>query len=129
MTRINCIPPSELHAKHLVAEYRELPRVFTLATKAFQRESLTAFNKSIPAKYLLGTGHVRFFYNKLGYLHIRFHQLVEEMRSRGFSPSSELVDSVNNSAITFPSVLYNDWEPTLEAQAINRERIADRLPK
>lgn len=34
MTRINLIPPSELHYKHLVAEYRELPRVFGLVRRA-----------------------------------------------------------------------------------------------
>ena len=34
MTRINCVPVEELHQKHLVAEYRELPRVFRLAEAA-----------------------------------------------------------------------------------------------
>jgi len=33
MTRINCIPVTELHNKHLVAEYRELPRIFKLARR------------------------------------------------------------------------------------------------
>lgn len=31
MTRINCVPVRELGGKHLVAEYRELPRVYALA--------------------------------------------------------------------------------------------------
>lgn len=31
MTRINRIPVEELSRQHLVAEYRELPRVFALA--------------------------------------------------------------------------------------------------
>ena len=30
MTRINCVPVTELHDRHLVAEYRELPRCFAL---------------------------------------------------------------------------------------------------
>lgn len=34
MTRINCVPVEELSGPHLVAEYRELPRVFALAEKA-----------------------------------------------------------------------------------------------
>ncbi|ENT03393.1 hypothetical protein C038_02848 [Brucella sp. 63/311] len=37
MTRINCIPPAELTGPHLVAEYRELPRVFALVRAAIQR--------------------------------------------------------------------------------------------
>jgi len=44
MTRINLIPPEELHYKHLVAEYREITRVPTLARKA-QREM---HKKNIP---------------------------------------------------------------------------------
>lgn len=34
MTRINLVDPSTLHTKHLIAEYRELPRVFALAEAA-----------------------------------------------------------------------------------------------
>ena len=33
MTRINCIPPAELSDKHLLAEFHELPRVFTHVLK------------------------------------------------------------------------------------------------
>lgn len=35
MTRINVVPVEELTTKHLVAEYRENPRVFALAHKAY----------------------------------------------------------------------------------------------
>lgn len=34
MTRINLADPSTLHSKHLLAEYRELPRVFKLVEAA-----------------------------------------------------------------------------------------------
>ena len=37
MTRINCVPPSELTVQHLVAEYRELPRIFALVRAAIAR--------------------------------------------------------------------------------------------
>ena len=36
MTRINCIAPALLNNKHLLAEYRELPRVFGLVKKAIK---------------------------------------------------------------------------------------------
>jgi len=60
MTRINCIPVEELHNKHLLVEYRELPRVFTLAHNAIEKGRWES-----PAAYVLGAGHVKFFYNKL----------------------------------------------------------------
>jgi len=54
MTRINLIDPSVLHSKHLVAEYREIVRVFALARKS-QDEM---HKKKVPNEYTLGTGHV-----------------------------------------------------------------------
>jgi deoxyribonuclease V len=33
MTRINLLPPSELADQHLLAEWRELPRIFGLVKK------------------------------------------------------------------------------------------------
>ena len=80
MTRINCIPVEELTDKHLIAEYRELPRVFKLARDPKPGEH-------IPTYYSLGRGHVKFFYNKLFYLEKRFLALVLEMRARGFKPN------------------------------------------
>lgn len=35
MTRINVVPVSELVDKHLVAEYRELPRIYKAAQKFY----------------------------------------------------------------------------------------------
>lgn len=37
MTRINCVAPIELTTKHLVAEYRELPRIYNLVRAAIKR--------------------------------------------------------------------------------------------
>jgi deoxyribonuclease (pyrimidine dimer) len=123
MTRINCIPPEELCTKHLVAEYRELPRVFGQAAAACARGEFST-DKRNPTTYVLGTGHVRFFYNKLGYLTIRFEQLVAEMLKRGYKPMHRAVPQR-----TLDPNWYNNWVPTPEAQAINRARIAARMPK
>lgn len=78
MTRINCVPVRELSGPHLVAEYRELPRVFALASKAAIRGDLMQ-----PAAYTLGKGHLLFFYTRLGYLVRRHTELVQEMKRRG----------------------------------------------
>lgn len=117
MTRINCIPPNELTNKHLVAEYRELPRVFALARKP-------KANESFPTEYTLGRGHVKFFYNKLGYLSSRFLSLVEEMKLRGYKPN---YTSLPKKAFEVPAYLWNDWTPTAEALEVNRQRIKERL--
>lgn len=119
MTRINCVPVEELSRQHLVAEYRELPRVFALAKKASERNG---FNQ--PAEYTLGTGHVTFFYTRLGYLTRRHAQLVTEMLRRGYKPT--FTGSLKDAHPDIPDAFWNDWEPTHEALAINRERILQR---
>lgn len=115
MTRINCIPVEELTDKHLIAEYREIPRVYKLANRKAQ----------IPPYYTMGTGHVKFFYNKLGFVTIRFLSIVEEMKRRGFNPKYTTIP--DGSVCDRTRGLWGDWEPTAEALKINRDRIAERL--
>lgn len=125
MTRINCIPPSELTGPHLVAEYRELPRVFALVKAAILRGETPADRRN-PRAYTLGTGHVRFFYTRLGYLAKRQASLVAEMQTRGYAPQ---FTATNELLIDIPPEWCCDWEPSDEAMVINRARIAERLRK
>ena len=122
MTRINTVPPEELHYSHLVAEYRELPRVFSLARKS-QFEYLRG-KYVVPKEYTLGTGHMRFFVPRLKFLADRYESLVAEMQRRGYKPNpiprNELLDKIDPR-------LHNDYIPTQEAIAINLERINLRL--
>jgi hypothetical protein len=118
MTRINCVPVEELSDKHLGAEYRELPRVFALAQAAYLRGEDP---NTYPQKYVLGPGHVKFFYDRLGWLTIRFHQIVNECLARGRVCNFRAAPRVTN-----PPEWYRAWEPTPEALALNRQRIADR---
>ncbi len=115
MSRINCIPPHELHNKHLLAEYRELPRVFRLARN----------DAIIPEKYTLGKGHVTFFYNKLAYLYERQIQLYNEMLRRGYKPNFHPEDLLQWKEGR--EALWNTWTPDNNAIATNRARIAERL--
>lgn len=129
MTRINVVPPAELHRKHLLAEYRELPRVFDLARKWAKRVNAWEYTgpyREIPDHYVLGKGHVLFFYDKLLFLSWRFVHLVNECEQRGYSVQFTANPRVRWESRT-PSHLWNDWEPTPEALRINRARIADRL--
>ena len=118
MTRINCVPPEELSRQHLLAEWKELPRVFTLAEKAY----VSGREVIAPERYTLGTGHVKFFYTRLGYCRKRWYALEREMKRRGYKPSF----------INPPLVLiadkewFKDWKPDDEAIMINRQRIAER---
>lgn len=117
MTRINCVPPEELSRQHLLAEWKELPRVFTLADKAYpKRQKLSA-----PATYKLGDGHVKFFYSRLGYCSRRFFQLKEEMLRRGYKPNYQYPPLVEVGTDWF-----QDWEPDEAALKINRQRLLER---
>lgn len=116
MTRINCVPVTELCDQHLVAEYRELPRVFGLARRC----------DDAPKTYNLGSGHVKFFYDKLGYLADRFQELVAEMRARGFKPQFDK-PFTDEQWIKLHYNLWGVWEPDQQALNANRARLAVRL--
>lgn len=123
MTRINCIDPQELHQKHLVAEYREITRVFGLVRKHLQTKNVL----KVPTQYTLGTGHVKFFYDKLTYISKRYSSLIDEMKRRGYKPSYE--NTLDKDFCDIPEEYWNDWQPDDAAKAINTIRIIQRMPK
>jgi hypothetical protein len=124
MTRINTVDPRVLTSKHLVAEYRELPRIFGLAAAAFQRGELPTDPRN-PTTYCLGAGHVRFFYNKLAFLTDRFRAIVLEMQSRGFHPQ------YTNPPVAGPGsiVWYGHWTPSPADHSVNLRRLVERAPE
>lgn len=124
MTRINCVPVQELHIKHLIAEYHELPRVFGYVRKALERGEDPAKVPGIPPTYTLGTGHIKFFYPRLGYLTERYAELVVEMVAR-----KKMVNFPNLDGLTagLPKHLFKGWKPTKADQALNRARLEQRL--
>jgi hypothetical protein len=122
MTRINIVVPSELSRQHLVAEYRELPRIFNLVRKAIVRGEQPNLNE-IPT-YTLGRGHVRFFYPRLGFLADRQASIVSEMIRRGYTPS--FVDCLRGVHSDIPEPWWGSWEPDELSIAINRARIWER---
>jgi deoxyribonuclease (pyrimidine dimer) len=120
MTRINVIPPKNLVRQHLIAEYRELPRVFKLAERWYERGCPNIENH--PKAYTLGKGHVTFFYTRLEYLRKRFSEIVEEMLCRGYVVNFKFVPGVS-----VPSFMNQDWEPDETAINTNMKRIKQRL--
>lgn len=123
MTRINCVPVEELTDKHLGAEYRELPRLFTQVQKAIERGE-SPCDKRNPREYRLGKGHTRFFYDKIAWLYDRHIQLAKECERRGrkvnYPRPPEWVFNI-------PNEWWCEWQPTPEAMELNRQRIKDRL--
>lgn len=118
MTRINCVPPEELTRQHLLAEWRELPRVFRLAERAYR----SGRPVRSPEVYTLGSGHVTFFYKRLGWCINRWTALKIEMLRRGYEPTYE-----KPPIVFVPEQWWADWTPTDDALAANRSRIAERL--
>ena len=126
MTRINCVPPNTLCQQHLVAEYRELPRIFGYVVKAVDRGE-TPDDERNPRSYVLGKGHVRFFYPRLGYLIQRQQSIVSEMKSRGITVNFEAPRREKFN--TIPDEWFGDWAPDDTAININTARINERMPK
>ena len=119
MTRINeGIPPIELANQHLIAEHREIKRIPNCIAKG-------KYNmEGIPERFKLGTGHVKFFYNKLLYLKNRYIKLYEECIKRGFN-----VQNYINAWDNVPQELMNDYKVKANDIRIIRERINEKLSK
>lgn len=117
MTRINVgIEPYELCNKHLLAEARELKRIPNSVSKGrFKLENQ-------PPKFKLGTGHVKFFYDKLLYLKNRYEALYKECLNRDLN-----VTYFGNAWEGVPPEFMNDYNPTREDRNIIKDRINERL--
>jgi hypothetical protein len=121
MTRINCgIPPAELTDKHLIAEHREIKRIPNTVSKYFSEGRLNM--KGQPEQFKLGAGHVKFFYDKLGYLLLRYEKIYAECKLRGFN-----VTYYGDVWKNVPKHLMGYYKPTDRDREIVRERINERL--
>jgi deoxyribonuclease (pyrimidine dimer) len=108
--------PSELNNKHLLAEAREIKRIPNCIAKG-------KYNmKGQPSEFTLGTGHVKFFYDKLGYLKNRYESLYSECVKRGFN-----VQYYGDAWNDVPKELMGDYSPTKRDREILLERINERL--
>lgn len=118
MTRINVVPVEELCDQFLFAEFRELTRI----PNGIRDGKLKTEYRDAPLHYTLGTGHVKFFVDKLGWLKQRYDQLHRELLYRNYKVTYIWPDSLPKYA------KHLQYEPTQDALAINRERLKVRLP-
>lgn len=122
MTRINLTLVSELADQHLMAEYRELPRVFSAVRKHVQNgKRLKDFK--ISSTFILGTGHVTFFYDKLEFLRLRQIELINECLKRGFNIKETTVQDISD----FPSEFLNDYVPHAGSIALSQARLDEKI--
>lgn len=127
MTRINVYRPQFLSNSHLLAEYRELPRI----------PNRVAGGKpypSIPNSYRMGKGHESFFGDKIDYLHSRHLQILAEMQRRSLLYpnrfSGEYVINIDDTCREVQRErpdLYNWWTPCTTDMLINLERVIERM--
>lgn len=115
MTRINLPPPSRLLDQHLMAEWRELPRILPAARLALGRGNIAG-----PSRYTLGAGHVRFFYARTGWLAARHAALTAELLDRGY----KLTARPPLAAVSGCDV---PWEPDAGDLAVSLARLRDKL--
>jgi deoxyribonuclease (pyrimidine dimer) len=134
MTRINLVPPRELCDQHLLAEHRELTRIPNVLYRRMSNPDLST--TGIPLTYTVrterdpsgGKGHVKFFYNKLGFLFLRYQDIMEECSIRGFNIQNCWSNEIESFFRGHRS-LWGEYTPTEEALALNRERIRERTPE
>lgn len=117
MTRISVgVRAIELCDAHLIKERVELVRIPNAVRTG------KAVIKDIPRQFTLGTGHVKFFYDKMGYLHQRYTELTAECIARGFN-ITDFSDSFEGIA---PS-LWKNYNETAQDRKIVVDRVNERL--
>ncbi len=122
MTRINsAIAPKNLTDQHLLAELRELPRIFTAVNKRIEKGQ--GFN-DIPKKFTLGTGHCKFFYDKLTFLEFRYMYLKLEYENRF---NKKYLHKIFITFNEYEECVSNNYQPTQEEAQLLIDRISTRI--
>lgn len=122
MTRVNVISPICLYDQHLLAEWREIPRIPNTIRKLLKSKSSFDILKTVPSDYVLGTNHVRFFYNKLQFIKNRHESLKVEGRKRGLN-----LESICINLEGIPEIFKKDFVPSEKDVILNLSRITDKI--
>lgn len=119
MTRINsAIPVKYLIDEMLLAEHREIKRLPSVLSKAVQCNSLS----KIPNKFCLGTGHVKFFLNKMLFIFNRYKVVRNECILREFN-----ITDYSSNILNIDDQYMNDYIPTKDEFNLLKERITERI--
>ena len=119
MTRINsAVAPKHLTDEHLLAEHREIKRLPACLQKAIKSGSI----KRVPNQFVLGTGHVLFFLNKMKFIRNRYLAIYQECLNRGF-----IVQSYIDNWDGLDPEYDQDYKPTETERDLLVQRISERL--
>ena len=117
VTRINVgYAPEMLNTKMLIAEHREIKRIPNMV------KSGKAKIQGIPENFTLGSGHVKFFYNKLGYLLERYKAVYSECIKRGYN-----VQDYSDAWEGIPKELMGFYKENIKDSLLIQNRIAEKL--
>lgn len=111
------IPPKQLSRQHLLAEHREIKRIPNAVRLG------RANMNNIPAQFTLGTGHVKFFYNKLGYLFNRYSAIYWECLNRGYDVEYY---GLAWDGVDYTHELWGNWEPTQADIELIKQRLKEK---
>ena len=127
MTRINCVPPSMLSDQHLLASWKEYPRIITAVEKLIEKGK-TVDDVDIPEKYTFGAGHCKFFYDKLGTLYLSINDVYSAMRNRGMNPKESIMKSIHERMFkgNIDRSWRGIWVPDKQDIYINMARLVER---
>lgn len=126
MTRVNCVPVEALSRQHLIAEWKEVPRIITMVEKQIAKHGKI---KPVPESYRMGKGHMQFFADKLGWIVSRLGDVCSEMKKRGYAPNMEFLGGYGVRARLLGLNNFQSWHPTEQDMAINMARLIERDPK
>lgn len=120
MTRINIIPIEQVSDQHLMAEYRELPRMIPFIDKWIEKGCLPVNQPT----YVLGKGHMKFFLDKGPWLSLRHARVVTELINvRGYNLS-------HREPLLFPSRIEGGYfigEFSWDEILLNQNRIREKI--
>ncbi len=117
MTRINLVPVEELSDQHLIAEYRELPRVI--------KQNIDISNA--PDRYCLGKGHIKWAKKHTIFILYRYGEICDEMKYRGFKFNYKWSDLAYYAMQHCSYEIHNMYSVNNEDIKLSRDRIIEKI--
>lgn len=124
MTRINLVNPKVLSNKHLFAEWRELPRIFTLVINRVAKGHTNPKSMGIPTEFKLGSGHMLFFFDKLEYLASRHKRLTVELKLRRYRITEH--EPLSSLKSVIPNQFWGNFKPSRKDTLVSFGRLLER---
>lgn len=119
--------------QHLFAEFREIKMVPKSLRRSIEAGGRYTSNpeayvlRKVPLLYTLNSGHVSFFYDKGAYLFDRYNLLRHDLRRRGYNFDENALLDPDRVFASLDERFNRFYEPTPEALALVRQRIAERI--